>query len=109
VADQETPQRPPASGPGSGVTAWREYAAVVTGSPVESWAALTREEIVQLLDSEGTDPNEPAELTETEQEADRNAATARAELNARPQPRPVWMTPTEDGWVPEHELIQRTR
>lgn len=47
------PQRPPTSGPGSGVEAWRRYAADVTDSPLESWSSLTRDEIIELLDSEG--------------------------------------------------------
>lgn len=47
------PQRPPTSGPGSGVEAWRRYAADVTDSPLESWLSLTRDEIIELLDSEG--------------------------------------------------------
>lgn len=44
---------PPTSGPGSGADAWRSYAADVTGSPYESWAALGRQEIIDLLRSEG--------------------------------------------------------
>lgn len=47
------PQRPPTSGPGSGAQAWREYAAAVTGAPVDSYAALGRDEIIALLESEG--------------------------------------------------------
>lgn len=50
---ESAPQRPPASGPGSGVEAWRQYAAEVTGSPAGSWATLTRDEIIELLESEG--------------------------------------------------------
>lgn len=46
------PRRPPNSGPGSGADAWRRYAAEVTNSPPESWANLSREEIIELLDSE---------------------------------------------------------
>lgn len=116
MSEQQTPERPPTSGPGSGVTAWREYAAAVTDSPLESWAALSREEIVTLLDSEGAaarpganDEEQPGGLTEREQEADRNAAAARAELAARPRPRPVWMVPIGEGFVPEHELNRRKR
>lgn len=44
--------RPPKSGPGSGIEAWREYAAKMTNSPVESWSTLSRDEIIELLDSE---------------------------------------------------------
>lgn len=44
------PVRPPTSGPGSGAPAWREYAAAVTGTPVEEWSTLSRDEIVELLD-----------------------------------------------------------
>lgn len=46
-------QRPPLSGPGSGVEAWRKYAAEITGTPAESWAALSRERVIELLKSEG--------------------------------------------------------
>lgn len=48
-----TPERPPPSGPGSGVDQWRRYAAEVTQSPVESWSTRTRDEIIEQLDSEG--------------------------------------------------------
>lgn len=44
-------KRPPASGPGSSVDAWREYAAKVTGEPVEAFAGMSRDEIMQLLDA----------------------------------------------------------
>lgn len=52
-ASEKTSERPPTSGRGSGVEAWREYAAAVTDSPVESWESLSRDEIIELLDSEG--------------------------------------------------------
>lgn len=44
------PVRPPTSGPGSGADAWRRYAAQVTDSPVDQWAGLSRDEIIELLD-----------------------------------------------------------
>ncbi|MEU8264471.1 hypothetical protein AB0C02_28095 [Micromonospora sp. NPDC048999] len=43
------PKRPPTSGPGSGVEAWRRYAAEVTGTPVEQWAGKSREDIIKAL------------------------------------------------------------
>lgn len=46
-------QRPPLSGSGSGVEAWRKYAAEITGTPAQSWAALSRERVIELLKSEG--------------------------------------------------------
>lgn len=104
--------RPPTSGPGSGVAAWREYAAAVTKTAVESWAALSREEIVELLDTEGTGAtadspsvDSPDGLPDAEVEADRDAAAPRAEPASRV--RPVWMVPTADGFVPEHTLRRR--
>lgn len=51
----DAPERPPVSGAGSSVEAWREYAAKVTDSTVESWSNLNRSEIIELLDSEGAD------------------------------------------------------
>ncbi|MFW6091492.1 MAG: hypothetical protein ACODAF_06405 [Actinomycetota bacterium] len=47
------PQRPPVSGAGSGVRAWREYAAAVTGTPVKSWQHMSREQVMVSLDAEG--------------------------------------------------------
>nr|MDT0660853.1 hypothetical protein [Micromonospora sp. DSM 115978] len=47
------PAPPRMSGAGSGVGAWREYAAAVTNSPASSWEALPRDEIVRLLRAEG--------------------------------------------------------
>lgn len=55
IDSDSEPVRPPSSGPGSGVEAWRAYAAEVTDSPAESWESLTRDEIIELLDSEGAD------------------------------------------------------
>ncbi|WFE45312.1 hypothetical protein [Verrucosispora sp. WMMD1129] len=43
------PQRPPTSGPGSGVEAWRKHAAEVTGTPAEQWAGKSRDEIMKAL------------------------------------------------------------
>lgn len=121
IPEQQVPQRPPTSGPGSGVTAWREYAAAVTESPLESWAAMSREDIIALLDSEGTEAEgaEPPadgagdqsdELdgpTQSEREADQQPPDTRAEPAAPRRQRPVWMVPTADGMVPEHELRGR--
>lgn len=73
------------------MAAWREYAAAVTESPVESWGELSREEIIELLDSEGV-----------EQAPETGYAPSPA-----PRRRPEWMVPTADGMVPEHELRRR--
>jgi hypothetical protein len=79
------------------VTAWRAYAAAVTDSPVESWSELSREEIIELLDSEGT-PDVPE-----------SAAPADDTQPAPVRKGPVWMVPTADGMVPEHEFNRRGR
>lgn len=58
LADEQSTavgERPPISGAGSTAEAWREYAANMTDSPVDSWASLSRAEIIELLDSEGAD------------------------------------------------------
>lgn len=52
---QTTAKRPPTSGPGSGVDAWRRYAAEVTGEPAETFADLSREDIIALVPSEDGD------------------------------------------------------
>lgn len=110
MSEQQTSDRPPTSGPGSGVTAWREYAAKVTQSPLESWAALSREEIIALLDNDGTAEQAgdgPDAVADSEREADLGATATRTEHTPRPRQRPVWMVPTEDGDVPEHDLRGR--
>lgn len=85
------PQRPPNTGKGSGAQAWREYAAALTDSPVESWSALSREEISDLLEAEGVvEPPEGPQRPETDK------GEARAVPRRRPS-RPVWMRPTDDG------------
>lgn len=95
MSEQARPERPPTSGPGSSIAAWREYAAAVTDSPVESWQSLSREEIVELLDSEGVD---------TPPETEQPATPAEHPRRRRPQ----WMVPTDDGnMVPESELPRR--
>lgn len=43
------PERPPLSGAGSGVGAWRTYAAAVTDTPLEQWADKNRDEILAEL------------------------------------------------------------
>jgi hypothetical protein len=94
----EQPQRPPASGTGSGVAAWRTYAATITGTPAESWADLSREEIIQRLDGDSPSPD---------------AETAAAGQPDTPAPavsprHPMWMVPTEDGgFVAEETLRNR--
>lgn len=50
MAAEPQAQRPPTSGPGSGAPAWREYAAATTGTSIEEWAGLGRDEIIELLD-----------------------------------------------------------
>lgn len=53
--DAEKPKRPPLFGKGSSLEAWRAYAAAVSDSPAEAWSALSRDEIIALLKSEGVD------------------------------------------------------
>lgn len=43
-------KRPPASGPGSGVEAWRDYVAASTGESVESLAELSRDDLIALVE-----------------------------------------------------------
>lgn len=100
VSDQARPERPPTSGPGSGAAAWRGYAAAVTDSPVEQWGALSREEIIELLDAEGDElstflARRPDPVVD---EPEQRPARRRS---------PVWMVPTDDGMVPERDLRQR--
>lgn len=42
------PQRPPTSGPGSGVDAWRSYVAETTGTSDEDLAGLSRDDLITL-------------------------------------------------------------
>lgn len=105
----EQPKRPPTSGPGSGVAAWRDYAAALTGSPAESWAALSREEIVDLLDSEGAEAR-PPEVDEQQPDTDQQPGAEQPQAAADgPRRGPKWMVPTEDGFVPERALQQQQR
>lgn len=59
-------EQPPVSGPGSGVAAWRDYAAAVTGEPVAEFDDMSRDDIVEYLESVGeVEPEQgPAESTE---------------------------------------------
>lgn len=49
--EQNKLQRPPPSGPGSGEEMWRAYAAQETGEDISEFAAMTRGEIIALLDN----------------------------------------------------------
>lgn len=93
MSEQERSERPPTSGAGSGVAVWREYAAAVTDSPVESWGEMSREDIIELLDSD----EKGTQIVRT---------PGGDQAQERPH-RPVWMVPTPDGMVPEHELRRR--
>lgn len=100
MADEQQPQRPPTSGPGSGLDAWRAYAAAVTGSPVESWAGASRDQIIKQFASEDVeDEHRPAPAAIAA--ADARVVSARPPANR--SGRPKWMVPTEDGWVPEQQ------
>lgn len=46
-------ERPPTSGRGSGVDAWRAYAAAVTGTSLAEWADKSRDQILAELDGPG--------------------------------------------------------
>jgi hypothetical protein len=55
VVEQAKPVKiapPPKVGPGSGTGPWREFAAKVTNSPLQSWDHLGRNEIIVLLESQ---------------------------------------------------------
>jgi hypothetical protein len=100
-------ERPPTSGPGSGVGAWREYAAAVTGSPVESWGALSREDIIAQLDADGVDQADEQPDGDDQADVDEEAESGQDAPAAPRRTGPVWMVPTPDGMVPEHELRRR--
>lgn len=70
---------PPLSGPGSGVKAWREHAAAVTDSEVEDWADMTRDQIVERLNTPDVPPNDDPATAEREAVADAEAEKARDE------------------------------
>lgn len=95
MSEQEQPPRPPASGPGSGVKAWRAYACAV-GDDSTDWESLSREEIMARL---GVDA--------AEQAGDGPSPPPVAAPAPPRRRRPVWMAPTEDGPVPEPELRRR--
>lgn len=44
---------PPRTGAGSGVTAWRDYAAQMTDQPAEHWAGMSRTDIIAELEAKG--------------------------------------------------------
>jgi hypothetical protein len=55
IVEQAKPVKiapPPKVGPGSGTGPWREFAAEVTNSPLQSWDHLGRNEIIELLESQ---------------------------------------------------------
>lgn len=93
-------EQPPTSGPGSGVAAWREYAAAVTGEPVAEFDDMTRDEVIEYLESSESESapvdDKPATFGDTEVET--------------PKPAPVtgsWMVPTDKGFVTEDEYNRR--
>lgn len=51
--DQNRPEPPPQSGPGSGVEHWREYATETTQTAPNFWADKSRTEIIEALESQG--------------------------------------------------------
>jgi hypothetical protein len=77
--EPESRVAPPLSGPGSGVKAWREYAAEETDSSVEDWAEMSRDEIVERLNTPDVHPNDDPATAEREANADAEVAQARAE------------------------------
>lgn len=90
-------QRPPTGGPGSGVAAWRAYAAAVTGTPAAEWEAMSREDIVSRLDGAAAETAGGAAAEQAGAEAPQPAPSAPARRR-----RPEWMVPTADGGrVPE--------
>ncbi len=52
-AEGGSPEIPPRSGRGSGLDAWVTFAAKATDAPESAYAALSRDEIIALLESEG--------------------------------------------------------
>jgi hypothetical protein len=55
----ELPERPPMGGAGSSAGAWRAYAAAVTGTPVEQWSEMSRDDIVAALPDTAEDGSTP--------------------------------------------------
>lgn len=106
MSETQQPQRPPTSGRGSSVEAWREYAAALTDSPVEAWQELSREEIIELLDAEGAE--QPESRPEPEHPVGESDET-RPRRRRRRRRAPQWMVPTDNGPVPERELQQAKR
>lgn len=58
AATQDNPEPspdapPPRAGRGSGRDAWAAYAAQITDTPVDSWAVLGRDEVIDLLVEQG--------------------------------------------------------
>lgn len=116
-----TTTQPPMGGAGSGVDAWRAYAAAeVSDSPAESWAEMSRDDIIETLRLEGVLTDEPAAAdvhpnddpmtAEREEYVDSEAAERAAALaEAREADGPQWMVPTVNGPVPEVELLARER
>lgn len=51
--DEPETAEPPRHGRGSGRDAWLAFAVAATGAPESTWAALSRDEIVETLESEG--------------------------------------------------------
>lgn len=80
---------PPTTGKGSGVQAWRAYAASATETPVSEWDSATREYIIEMFSG----PSTPGPAESSRETKGDTRTTHR---------RPVWMVPTEDGLVPEH-------
>jgi hypothetical protein len=54
------PVAPPLTGRGSGIEAWRAFAAAATGTPAEQWASMPRADIVAKLAADGVIGDAPA-------------------------------------------------
>jgi hypothetical protein len=94
-------KRPPLSGPGSGVEQQRAYAAKLTGRPLEDFANMQRDEVIEFIDTYSAEdpPREaPDGVKPTEKPRHKDA-----------KGRPTWSVPVEGGYVPEHELVKAER
>lgn len=89
-------KRPPESGPGSGVDAWRAYAAKLTGQEVDFFAAMNRDEVIDYVEKHAA-PDKPKQAPDGVTPKDKPEHT-------NPQGLPTWSVPVEGGYVAEHEM-----
>jgi hypothetical protein len=90
-------QRPPESGPGSGTTEWRKFAAQETGRSEAELADKSRDQLIALVDHTG--PEEEAK------EAPKGVKVVDEPEATGARGRPLWMTPVEGGYAVEADVL----